>query len=114
MLLGKIIGTIWATRKEESLQGMQLEIVRAVDWKGNPLSSFVVAVNTIGAGIGELVLVTQGSSARQTEMTKNKPVDAVIIASVDSFDIYTQEELEATFKERAEPILKQIEQLKEV
>lgn len=114
MLLGKIIGTIWATKKESSLEGMQLEIVRAVDWTGKPLSTFVVAVNAVGAGVGELVLVTQGSSARQTEMTKNKPVDAVIMAIVDSFDLYSPDDLEMEYLEREESLQKKLAQVKEV
>lgn len=114
MLLGKIVGTVWATKKEPSLEGMQLEIVRAVDWNGKPLSNFVVAVNAVGAGIGELVLVTQGSSARQTDMTKNKPVDAVIMAIVDSFDLYSQESLDQEYQQRETVVQQAITQFKEV
>jgi microcompartment protein CcmK/EutM len=114
MLLGKIIGTVWATQKERSLEGMQLEIVRAIDWQGKPLSSIVVAVNAIGAGIGETVLVTQGSSARQTEMTRDKPVDAVIMAIVDNYDIYSPQDLEKNYKKREEPVLQQLQHFKEV
>ena len=114
MLLGKIVGTVWATQKEPSLEGMQLEIVRAVDWNQKPLTNFVVAVNAVGAGIGELVLVAQGSSARQTEMTKNKPVDAVIMAIVDNFDIYKPKELAQDYEVREETIQNKIAQVKEV
>jgi len=87
MLLGQVIGTVWATRKDEQLVGMKFLIVREVDLAGKPQDNFVVAVDSVGAGEGETVLVAQGSSGRQTELTKNKPVDAVIMAIVDRLDV---------------------------
>ncbi len=87
MLLGKVIGTVWATRKDEQLVGMKFLIVREVDLAGEPQDNFVVAVDSVGAGEGETVLVALGSSGRQTELTKDKPVDAVIMAIVDRLDV---------------------------
>ncbi len=87
MLLGKVIGTVWATRKDEQLVGMKFLIVREVDLDGKPQPNFVVAVDSVGAGEGETVLVAQGSSGRQTVLTKDKPVDAVIMAIVDRLDV---------------------------
>ena len=87
MILGKVVGTIWATRKDEEMVGMKLQIVKHVDLDYKLKESFVVAVDTVQAGIGDIVLVTSGSSARQTAVTKNKPVDAVIVAVVDKLDI---------------------------
>jgi len=87
MFLGKVIGTVWATRKDEQLVGMKLQIVREVDLDYREMQKFVVAVDSVGAGVGEIVLVAQGSSARQTELTHNKPVDAVISAIVDKIDV---------------------------
>ena len=87
MLLGRVIGTVWATRKDEMLEGMKFQIVRAVDLDYKPLNTFVVAVDSVGAGPGEIVLIAQGSSARLTWLTKDKPVDAVIMAIVDRLDI---------------------------
>lgn len=78
---------MWATRKDEGLVGMKLQLVRQVDVAYKEKESFVVAVDSVGAGVGEIVLVATGSSARQTEITKNKPVDAVIMAIVDKLDI---------------------------
>ena len=87
MILGKVIGTIWATRKDEEMVGMKLQIVKHVGLDYKLKDSFVVAVDTVLAGVGDVVLVTSGSSARQTAVTKNKPVDAVIVAVVDKLDI---------------------------
>ena len=87
MILGKVVGTVWATRKDEQLVGMKLQIVQHVALDYSLKSSFVVAVDSVGAGVGEIVLVAQGSSARQTALTHNKPVDAVITAIVDKLDV---------------------------
>jgi microcompartment protein CcmK/EutM len=87
MTLGKVIGTVWATRKDEQLVGMKLQLVRELGVDGEEKGRFVVAVDSVGAGVGETVLFAQGSSARQTELTRNKPVDAVIMAIVDKLDV---------------------------
>jgi len=87
LLLGKVIGTVWSTRKDEALVGSKFLIVRQLDLDYNPKDSTVIAVDSVGAGVGEIVIVAQGSSARQTTITKNKPVDAVIMAIVDKLDI---------------------------
>ena len=87
MILGKVVGTVWATRKDEELVGMKLQIVKHVDLDYSLKETFVVAVDTVQAGVGDIVLLCSGSSARQTTLTKNKPVDAVIMAVVDKIDI---------------------------
>ena len=87
MILGKVIGTVWATRKDEALVGVSLQIVRHIDLDYTLKDAFVVAVDTVQAGVGDIVLVATGSSARQTTVTKNKPVDAVIMAVVDKLDV---------------------------
>ena len=86
MTLGKVVGTVWATRKDEQLVGMTLQLVQEMTLEGALKDKFVVAVDSVGAGVGEVVLFAQGSSARQTELTRNKPVDAVITAIVDKVD----------------------------
>jgi len=91
LTLGKVIGTVWSTRKDESLVGAKFLIVQELDLEYNPKKSTVIAVDSVGAGVGEVVLVAQGSSARQTTLTKNKPVDAVIMAIVDKLDISHKE-----------------------
>jgi microcompartment protein CcmK/EutM len=90
VILSKVIGTVWATRKDEKLVGMKFQIVRPVDLEGRPKEGFLVAVDAVGAGVGETVLVVQGSSARQTALTENKPVDATIMAIVDKLDVEWQ------------------------
>ncbi|NNE35763.1 MAG: EutN/CcmL family microcompartment protein [Rhodothermales bacterium] len=87
MILGKVVGTVWATRKDDQLTGMKFQIVQEVELDYTLKTKFVVAVDSVGAGVGEIVLIAQGSSARQTELTKNKPVDAVITAIVDKLDV---------------------------
>lgn len=87
MTLGKVVGTVWATRKDEELVGFKLQIVKHVGLDYKVKDTFLVAVDTVQAGIGDIVLVCSGSSARQTAQTKNKPVDAVIMAVVDKLDI---------------------------
>jgi len=83
MLLGKVIGTLVATRKEPTIEGLKLLVVRACDVDGKPTGAIVVAADVVGAGLGEVVLVCSGSSARQTQATQNRPVDATIMAIVD-------------------------------
>jgi len=87
MNLGKVIGTMTATRKDEKLIGNKLLVVQEVDLNCNPGPDFVVAVDSVGAGIGEIVLVALGSSARQTKVTQKKPVDAVVMAIVDTIEV---------------------------
>jgi len=87
MILGKVIGTVWSTKKDENLIGSKLLIVRQLDLDFQEKSNFLIAIDSVGAGEGEIVLVASGSSARQTTITKNKPVDAVVMAIVDKLDV---------------------------
>ncbi len=87
MLLAKIVGNVVATQKDEGMNGFKLLIAQSLDLHMNLTSSYVVACDAVGAGLGEVVIVVQGSSARLTDQTRNKPVDAAIIAIVDSVKI---------------------------
>lgn len=87
MTLGKVVGTVWATRKDDQLTGMKLQLVQELQLDGKLKDRFIVAVDSVGAGVGETVLFAQGSSARQTDLTRDKPVDAVIVAIVDKLDV---------------------------
>jgi microcompartment protein CcmK/EutM len=90
MHLGKVVGTVVSTRKDEKLVGTKLQIVRQLDLLGQETGAFVVAVDAVGAGQGEVVLYASGSSARQTTITADRPADAVIMAIVDSVEIEGQ------------------------
>jgi microcompartment protein CcmK/EutM len=87
MLLGRVVGTVVSTRKEDELVGLKFLLVRGVDPEGKPGSTIVVAADAVGAGIGEVVLYASGSSARQTRVTKDRPVDATIMAIVDEIEM---------------------------
>jgi microcompartment protein CcmK/EutM len=86
MLIGRVVGTVVSTNKEQELAGLKLLLVRNADPSGNPTGSLVVAIDAVGAGVGEVVLYASGSSARQTKVTKDRPVDATIMAIVDSIE----------------------------
>ncbi len=87
MKLGRIVGTVVASRKDPSLDSLKLMIVVNLSTTLEREGGYVVAVDSVGAGVGEVILYATGSSARQTAVTKDRPVDAVIMAIVDSFDI---------------------------
>jgi microcompartment protein CcmK/EutM len=87
MLLGRVVGTVVATRKEPQIEGWSLLLVRQVDAENREAGAYVVAVDAVGAGVGETVLYASGSSARQTEATRDRPCDAVIMAIVDTWEI---------------------------
>jgi microcompartment protein CcmK/EutM len=87
MLLAKVVGTVVATRKEASLDGLKLLLVRPVNEEGQETGTHLVAADAVGAGPEEMVLVAAGSSARQTLATDKRPVDAVVMAIVDSWSI---------------------------
>ena len=86
MFYGRVVGTVWATRKDPAIEGMSLMLVQRVRLDGSPEGTPLVAVDSVSAGIGDPVLVAQGSSARQTELTRDRPVDAVIMAIIEGFD----------------------------
>jgi microcompartment protein CcmK/EutM len=85
--LGKVVGTLVATRKDEELEGLRFLVVKGCDFEGNPNGAAVVAADAVGAGLGEVVLYASGSSARQTHLTKDRPVDATIMAIVDLIEV---------------------------
>ena len=87
MLLAKIVGTVVATRKDPRLVSSKLLVVRPMDPRGKPEGSYLVAIDTVDAGVGETVLVVSGSSARMAAGLKDCPVDAAVIGIVDTMDI---------------------------
>lgn len=87
MILAKVLGTLVSTRKEPRLDGLKLLVLGRCDADGATTGDTVVAADAVGAGVDEYVLYASGSSARQTVMTDAKPVDAVVMAIVDSWEI---------------------------
>jgi ethanolamine utilization protein EutN len=87
LVIGEVVGTVVATRKEERLSGLKFQIVRIVDMDLRATGQFLVVADAVGAGKGETVLLSQGSSARLTERTRDCPIDAVIIGIVDTVEI---------------------------
>jgi microcompartment protein CcmK/EutM len=87
MLLGRVAGTVVSSRKEPLIEGWKLLLVRQLDTENHEVGGYVVAADAVGAGVGEVVLYATGSSARQTEMTRDRPCDAVIMAIVDTWEV---------------------------
>ncbi len=87
MLIGKVVGTLVATRKDEKMEGLKFLVLKQVDVEGKEGSGYVVAVDAVGAGLGEYVLYASGSSARQTVVTDKRPCDAVIMAIIDQWEV---------------------------
>ena len=87
MLIGKVVGSVVATRKDEKIEGLKLLVVQVHSHESEPRDQYVVAADSVEAGPGDMVLYATGSSARQTTLTDNRPVDAVIMAVVDSWDL---------------------------
>jgi ethanolamine utilization protein EutN len=87
VLLAKIVGTVVATRKDPRLVSNKLLVARAIDPRGKPESHYLVAVDTVDAGVGETVLIVSGSSARMASGLKDCPVDAAVIGIVDAIEI---------------------------
>jgi microcompartment protein CcmK/EutM len=87
MLLAKVTGSIVATRKESSMDGLKFLLLNQLDGAGKETGASLVAVDAVGAGVGEVVMYASGSSARQTLETENRPCDAVIMAIVDQWDV---------------------------
>lgn len=87
MFLGKVVGTLVATQKEASLDGLKFLVVRRLTVDNEEDRGYAVAADAVGAGLGEVVMIATGSSARQTVMTDKRPCDAVVMAIVDSWEV---------------------------
>jgi carbon dioxide concentrating mechanism protein CcmL len=87
MMIARVIGTLVSTRKEPSIEGLRFMVCQPVNADGEKAGAPVVAADAVGAGVGEMVLYASGSSARQTNATQNRPVDAVIMAIVDNWEV---------------------------
>ena len=87
MLLGKVVGTLVATRKETTMEGLKFLVLKQLDIEGKETSGYRVAADAVGAGLGEIVLYATGSAARQTKYTHERPCDGVILAIVDVLEV---------------------------
>ncbi|GLC86959.1 EutN/CcmL family microcompartment protein [Lysinibacillus piscis] len=87
MLMGRVIGNVWATRKEDGLNGLKLLIVQPIDSNQKPIRAEMVAADRIGAGIGDDVLITSGGSSRYIMKDNPLPIDAVVIGIIDSTEV---------------------------
>ena len=87
MLLGRVAGTLVASTKEPTLEGLKFLVVRQLDVDDSETGGYVVAADAVGAGVGEVVMYATGSSARQTIATKDRPCDAVVMAIVDTWEV---------------------------
>ena len=87
MLIGRVIGTVIATKKDPELEGLKLLLIKGADLDGTTNGPLLVAADAIGAGLGELILYAAGSSARQTAQTKDRPVDHVVMAIIDQIEV---------------------------
>ena len=91
MMLARVAGTLVATDKEPSLEGLSFRVLSQLNTENEETGSYVVAVDAIGAGVGEVVMYATGSSARQTIATDGRPCDAVVMAIVDTWDVEGEE-----------------------
>ena len=91
MLLGRVVGTLVASRKEPRMEGLKFLVVRGLGADGEDSGDYVVAADAVGAGPDEVVLYATGSSARQTVATEDRPCDAIIMAIVDSWELGGEE-----------------------
>ncbi len=87
MLIAKVVGSVVATRKDEKLENLKLLVCQVHDHQNKPKDQYVVAVDSVGAGPGDMVLYATGSSARQTTLTDGRPCDAVVMAILDSWSV---------------------------
>lgn len=83
MIIGRVVSNIWSTKKDDALKGIRFLMVKLLDRENEDEGSLIVAADLIGAGKGERVLITQGSSARRSYGLENAPVDAIIVGIID-------------------------------
>ncbi|MBF0363339.1 MAG: EutN/CcmL family microcompartment protein [Oligoflexia bacterium] len=90
MQIAKVVGTLVSTKKDSKLEALKLLLVQPADVDGVSKGSVICAIDSVGAGVDEIVLLAAGSSARLTDVTQNKPVDSVIIAIIDTMEVEGQ------------------------
>lgn len=86
MILARVQGTVVADRRNDSITGARYLLTETCALDGKALGEWLIAIDLLGAGVEEVVLISQGSSARQTTLTNKKPIDAVIVGIVDTIE----------------------------
>lgn len=90
MVIGKVVGRLWSTRKDEKLNGQKFLVVKLIKENNQELEGFFVAADIVGAGTGDLVLITQGGSARQAIGNREVPIDSAIVGIIDSIEVQNE------------------------
>lgn len=90
MNLAKVIGTVWATRKDENLTGAKMQIIQPLDHEENKVGDPIIAVDTVGAGAGETVYYVTAREATIPYPTRIAPIDAAIVGIVDCIEVYNK------------------------
>jgi len=90
MQLAKVLGTVVSTYKDSSLGGGKLLLVQFIDEQGNPLPGYEVTADSVGAGVDEWVVVSRGSAARKVLGNEERPIDAVVVAIVETVNVYNR------------------------
>ncbi len=88
MFIAKVIGTIWATVKDKNLQGYKLQVIQPLNSKGEKVGNPIIAVDTIGAGVDEIVMYITAREAVIPMSVKEAPVDASIVGIIEKIDLY--------------------------
>ncbi|WP_239614996.1 EutN/CcmL family microcompartment protein [Cohnella mopanensis] len=104
MFLGKVIGSVWATQKEEGMDNLKLLVIQPIDFHHREDGQHVIVADRIGAGVGERVIVSRGSPARILFNQRMVPIDAMIVGIVDSFEVtdrFEEEKEEGTWSSRS-------------
>ena len=86
MIFGKVIGTVVSTKRSDDIPGAKYLLIESCNQRAEPRENYLVALDALSAGVGELIILSQGSSARQTAISYKKPVDAIVVGIVDLVD----------------------------
>ncbi len=102
MLLGKVVGTLVSTQKTSNIEGLKLLVVQRMTMENKPTKDYVIAADAVDANAGEIVLYSQGSACRQTPQTDKCPIDGLIAAIVDTWEVGGKEIYNKSRSERSE------------
>jgi ethanolamine utilization protein EutN len=89
--IARVIGNVWATKKDQKLNGLKLLVLKVLVDKEREKEGLIVASDIVGAGVGDLVLISKGGSARRAVGNIDAPIDAAVIGIVDSIEVFEDE-----------------------